>query len=196
MLCSSSVGSPDRYPEAAEASSDDEIDTLVTSFFDDDDKSVEASVDDFPSPLAGGVVLDQGYAISAKSLSSLICKPNSSFLKEFLIVQKTIGYSEEPWKSLNNDSIERVVSYIKAATKIVKSVKATETHTCRRLDDRGFVLDISCATPDVTCGTYFLVELQVRSYTYFNRRCLIALKVTHLVFSGVRVNAYCASIRY
>ncbi|XP_024386274.1 C2 and GRAM domain-containing protein At1g03370 isoform X3 [Physcomitrium patens] len=157
---SGSVHSPDRFPEAAEASSDDEIHTLVTSFFDDDDKSVEASVDDFPSPLAGGVVLDQRYAISAKALSSLICKPSSSFFQELLTVQKTTEYSEEPWKSVKNDSIERVVSYMKAATKIIKSVKATETHTCRRLDDRGFVLDISCATPDVPCGTSFLVELQ------------------------------------
>lgn len=168
---------------------------MVTSFFDDDDKSVEASVDDFPSPLAGGVVLDQRYAISAKALSSLICKPSSSFFQELLTVQKTTEYSEEPWKSVKNDSIERVVSYMKAATKIIKSVKATETHTCRRLDDRGFVLDISCATPDVPCGTSFLVELQVCSYNYFNARYVIAQKVAYLVFFSLRVSAFYTSIR-
>lgn len=134
---------------------------MVTSFFEDDGKSVEASPADFPSPLAGGMVLDQLYAVSAKFLNALILKAGSPFVQEFLTMQKTTEYSEEPWRNAKNDNIQRVVTYMKAATKIFKSVKATETQTCRRLDDRGFVVDVSCATPDVPYGSNFLVELQV-----------------------------------
>ena len=158
---SGSVHSPGRFPEGAEECSDDEVGTLVTSFFEDDGKSVEASPTDFPSPLPGGVVLDQRYGVSAKSLSALILKPSSAFVQEFLTVQKTTEYAAEPWRNARNDNIQRVVTYMKAATKMIKSVKATETQTCRRLDDRGFVVDVSCATPDVPYGSNFLVELQV-----------------------------------
>ncbi|XP_024372049.1 C2 and GRAM domain-containing protein At1g03370 isoform X2 [Physcomitrium patens] len=157
---SAHVESPDRFPEVAEDCSDDEIDTLASSFFDDDGKSMEPSVDDFPPPLASGVVLDQRYGTSAKSLSALICKAGSPFIQELLTCLKTTEYSEEPWKRANNGCIERVVSYMKAATKIIKAVKASESHTCRRLDDRGFILDISCSTPDVPYGSNFMVKLQ------------------------------------
>ncbi|KAG0621016.1 hypothetical protein M758_4G261700 [Ceratodon purpureus] len=157
---SGSVDSPERFPEGAEECTDDEVDTLVNSFFDDDGKSVEASPDDFPPPLLGGVVLDQRYAVSAKFMSALILKAGSPFVQEFLTVQKTTEHSEEPWRNAKNDSIQRVVTYMKAATKMIKSVKATETQTCRRLDDKGFVVDVSCATPDVPYGSNFLVELQ------------------------------------
>ena len=160
-ICSGSVDSPERFPEGAEECTDDEVDTLVNSFFDDDGKSVEASPGDFPPALPGGVVLDQRYAVSAKFMSALILKAGSPFVQEFLTVQKTTEHSEEPWRNAKNDSIQRVVTYMKAATKMIKSVKATETQTCRRLDDKGFVVDVSCATPDVPYGSNFLVELQV-----------------------------------
>jgi len=162
------MNSPDRsfHPEVAEDCSDEETDTLVTSFFDDDGNSMEASVTDFPSPLAGGVVLDQVYAVSAKFLSALLLKPDSPFVQDLLTVQKTTEYSAEGWKNAKNDHIQRVVAYMKAATKMIKSVKATETQTCRRVDERGFVFNVSCATPDVPMGSNFLVELQVINLSF------------------------------
>lgn len=150
--------------------SDDETDILVTSYFDDDGKSTEASVDDFPTPLTGGLVLDQRYAVSAKSMSALILKASSPFIQELLAVQKTAEYVEEPWKSGKNGIIERGVTYMKAATKMIKAVKATERQTCRRIDEKGFVFDVSCSTPDVPYGSNFLVELQVRPFNHVMRR--------------------------
>lgn len=159
---------------------------MASSFFDDDGKSMEPSVDDFPPPLASGVVLDQRYGTSAKSLSALICKAGSPFIQELLTCLKTTEYSEEPWKRANNGCIERVVSYMKAATKIIKAVKASESHTCRRLDDRGFILDISCSTPDVPYGSNFMVKLQVGSFKYaesfwfFGKKiaCVISFRIS------------------
>ena len=133
---------------------------------------MEASLEDFPPALPGGVVLDQAYGVSAKCMSALILKAGSPFVQEFLTTQKTTEYAEEPWRNAKNDNIQRVVTYIKAATKMIKAVKATETQTCRRLDDRGFVVDVSCATPDVPYGSCFLVELQV----YISVRSLVEIE--------------------
>ncbi|KAG0631154.1 hypothetical protein M758_1G231500 [Ceratodon purpureus] len=154
------VDNADRFPEGTDEGSDDETDMLVTSYFDDDGKSTEASVDDFPAPLTGGLVLDQRYAVSAKSMSALILKASSPFIQELLAVQKTTEYVEEPWKSGKDGIIERGVTYMKAATKMIKAVKATETQTCRKIGEKGFVFNVSCSTPDVPYGGNFLVELQ------------------------------------
>lgn len=47
---------------------------------------------------------------------------------------------------------------MKVVIKIIKFVKVIEIYICRRLDDRGFVFDISCVILDVLCGISFLVE--------------------------------------
>ena len=144
---------------------------MVTSYFDDDGKSTEASVGDFPAPLAGGLVLDQRYAISAKAMNALILKASSPFVQELLAVQKTTEYVEQPWRSSKNDTgvIERVVTYMKAATRLIKAVKATETQTCRRINEKGFVFSVACSTPDVPYGGNFVVELQVRPFNHVKR---------------------------
>jgi hypothetical protein len=144
-----------------EASSDDELDAVGSSFFEEDGKSMEVSSIEDPTPLSGGVVLNQKFAVSFKALSGLICKPCSPFIQDLLTVLKTTEYVEEPWRDSGDESIKRVVTYMKAATKMLKSVKATESQTCRRLDDRGFIVSVSCSTPDVPYGNSFLVELQV-----------------------------------
>lgn len=162
------MDSPDRlFQEAAEDCSDEETDTLVTSFFEDDGKSTEASETDFPPPLGGGVVMNQAYAVSAKFLNALLLKADSPFMQDLLTVQKTTEFVAEPWRSAKNDKIQRVVTYMKAASKMIKAVKATETQTCRRVDDKGFIFDVSCATPDVPMGSTFLVELQVITFIFY-----------------------------
>jgi hypothetical protein len=145
------VDNADRFPEGAEEVSDDETDILVTSYFDDNGKRL---------------VFDQRYAVSANSMSALILKASSPFFQELLAVQKTTEYVEGPWKNGRDGILERVVTYMKAATKMIKAVKATETHTCRRIDNKGFVLNVSCSTPDVPMGSNFLVELQVRPFNH------------------------------
>lgn len=181
LLCSGSVGidSPDRsyHDGPDDLQSDDETDTIATTFFDDDNKSSESSVADFPSPLPGGLVLDQAFAVSAKALSALMLKPDSAFVQELLTVQKTTEYSAEPWRNGKNGDVQRVVTYMKAATKMIKSVKATETQCCRRVpEDMGFVVDVSCATPDVPMGDKFLVELQV-----LKGLCFVGFQMANLI---------------
>lgn len=182
----------DRYPEGAEDYSDDEIDSLITSYFDDDGKCTEASVSDFPAPLTGGLALDERYTVSAKCMSALILKVTSPFVQELLAIQKTTEYVEGPWRSGKDGVIERGVTYMKAATRMIKAVKATETQTCRRIDDKGFVFNVSCSTPDVPYGGSFLVELQVRS---FNGAGSLRDKVTDVFWFCVKVSVVFTSIR-
>lgn len=148
-------------PDASEVSSDEDADTLPLSFFDDDGKSVGASPEEIPPPLAGGVVLDQIYALSAKAMNALIFKPGSPFVKDLLETQKSTEYVEEPWRKVGTEPIKRVISYTKAASKLVKAVKATEVQTYTRADDKCFCVLITVATPDVPYGGNFLVEMQV-----------------------------------
>jgi hypothetical protein len=135
------------------------------SFFDDDGKSVASSPEDFPAPLAGGVCMDQKYAVSAKALNAIIFRPGSAFVRELLQIQKTTEYTEEPWKKVGSD-IKRSVTSVRAATKMVKSVKSFETQTYTRADDRGFCILLTSSTPDAPYGGSFVVEMQVALYRF------------------------------
>lgn len=160
-ILSCSPGEVHPFSDSLEPSSDDEVDSLPPSFFADDDKSLGSCDDGFPPPLTGGVVLDQRYAAGVRVLNSVIFKPGSSFIQDISTALKTTQYREEPWRKFGLGPYRRAVSYMQAATKLVKSVKATETQTYTRADDRGFVVNISCSTPDVPFGGNFIIELQV-----------------------------------
>lgn len=134
------------------------------SFFDDDGRSDVPSAEEIPSPLSGGVLLDQSYGISAKALNAVIFRPGSAFVRDLNEAQKSTDYMEEPWRKVGSEPIKRVTSYTKAASKLVKALKATEVQMYTRNDDKCFCVLVTCATPDAPYGGNFVVEVQVCTF--------------------------------
>uniref|UniRef100_A0A2N9EWF3 C2 and GRAM domain-containing protein n=1 Tax=Fagus sylvatica TaxID=28930 RepID=A0A2N9EWF3_FAGSY len=115
---------------------------------------------EIPSNLPGGVVLDQLYQIAPPDLNSLLFSPDSGFSKSVADMQGTTELQLGSWKFENiGESLKRVVSYIKAATKLMKAVKATEEQTYLKADGKVFAVLASVSTPDVMYGSTFKVEV-------------------------------------
>ncbi|CAA6670110.1 unnamed protein product [Spirodela intermedia] len=89
---------------------------------------------EMPNNLSGGVLLDQAYVVAPAVLNTLLDSG-------------TTGMQLGPWRlDEGGDSLKREVTYTKAATRLIKAVKATEEHTYLKADD-------------VPCGSYFRTEL-------------------------------------
>ena len=157
---SSEAGSFRSQDDSLSSSGEEDV-VVPLSFFNDNGKSVGSSPEDFPPPLALGVIMDQKYAVSAKALNAIIFKPGSAFVRELLQIQKTSDYVEEPWRKVGNDLIKRSITSVRAATRLVKSVKQYETQTYTRADDKGFCILMTSSTPDAPYGGNFLIEMQV-----------------------------------
>lgn len=115
-----------------------------------------------PKNQQGGILLDQLYVVSSYDLNAFLFSPDSQFSKNLAELQGTKDVQEGPWmwKSGDTPNLTRAVSYIKAATKLIKAVKATEEQTyIRAADGREFVVSVSVSTPDVPYGSTFKVEL-------------------------------------
>ncbi|CAI9112733.1 OLC1v1013221C3 [Oldenlandia corymbosa var. corymbosa] len=116
---------------------------------------------DMPENLEGGILLDQTYAVSSKDLNTLIFAPKSQFMRDLMEMQGTTDIQEGPWrwKSADKSCVTRVVTYTKAATKLVKAVKATEEQTYVRANGKEFFVFVDVCTPDVPYGNTFKVNL-------------------------------------
>ncbi|KAK1294002.1 C2 and GRAM domain-containing protein [Acorus calamus] len=116
---------------------------------------------EMPENLHGGILLDQIYIIAPKDLNSILFAPQSQFRQDLAELQGTMDYQEGPWmqKRLELSCLIRIVTYIKAATKLVKAVKATEEQTYLKADGKEFAVLTSVSTPDVPYGNCFKVEL-------------------------------------
>ncbi|PIN21197.1 hypothetical protein CDL12_06093 [Handroanthus impetiginosus] len=115
---------------------------------------------EIPENLHGGVLLDETYVVAPKDLNMVIFAPNSEFQGSLAEMQGTTNIQEEPWKWIEDEScLRRVVMYTKAATKLVKAVKAMEEQTYIKADGNEFVVRVSVSTPDVPYGSTFKVEL-------------------------------------
>ncbi|XP_057804274.1 C2 and GRAM domain-containing protein At5g50170 isoform X2 [Salvia miltiorrhiza] len=137
-----------------------------------DDSSFEESIEqlqhsrnekgEMPEDLQGGILLDQTYRVSPKDLNSVLFGPNSEFLRNLAEMQGTTDVQEEPWRWRSEGErscLRRVVVYTKAATKLVKAVKATEEQTYVKVDRNEFAVRVRVSTPDVPYGNTFNVEL-------------------------------------
>ncbi|KAF9607807.1 hypothetical protein IFM89_001528 [Coptis chinensis] len=114
---------------------------------------------EIPSNLPG-VLLDRSYVVAPSDLNSLLFSPDSSFTKSLAELQGTAELQEGPWTFENGgDRLKRVVTYVKAATKIVKAVRATEEQTYLKADGNVFAVLVSVSTPDIIYGNTFKVEL-------------------------------------
>ncbi|XP_010646248.2 C2 and GRAM domain-containing protein At1g03370 isoform X2 [Vitis vinifera] len=112
------------------------------------------------SNLPGGVLLDQLYVVASSELNSLLFAPDSNFPRALADLQGTTELQQGPWVFENGgDSLKRVVTYIKAASKLIKAVKATEDQTYLKADGKVFAVLASVSTPDVMYGSTFKAEV-------------------------------------
>lgn len=114
---------------------------------------------DVPSNLAGGIVLEQLYAVAPHELNSLLFSQDSSFYKSVSDMQGSTELQVGPWKLDNDGSAKRVVTYVKAASKLVKALKATEEQTYLKADGKVFAVLSVVSTPDAPYGSSFRVEV-------------------------------------
>ncbi|KAK9119831.1 hypothetical protein Scep_017924 [Stephania cephalantha] len=117
---------------------------------------------EMPEDLPGGVLLDQPYLISSWDLNMFLFAPDSQFMKEVAELQGTLDFDRGAWtwKCEEEPShLTRSVTYTNAATKLVKSVKATEEQTYVKANGREFAVLVSVTTPDVPYGNCFKTEL-------------------------------------
>ncbi|CAI0451553.1 unnamed protein product, partial [Linum tenue] len=113
---------------------------------------------DMPDNLQGGVLIDQKYLLSSGELNRFLFEPGSQFRKNLAELQGTQDVEEGPW-TWKSVGLTRTVTYIKAATKLVKAVRATEEQSYVRVHGPEFAVRVSVITPDVPYGNTFSVEL-------------------------------------
>ncbi|XP_060204571.1 C2 and GRAM domain-containing protein At5g50170 [Lycium barbarum] len=115
---------------------------------------------EMPGDLQGGVLLDQTYIVTSKDLNVLLFAPDSQFRKDLAEFQGTTDVQEGPWTWKSDDMcVTRVVTYIKAASKLVKAVQATEEQTYIKADGKEFSVFVTVSTPDAPYGSTFKIEL-------------------------------------
>lgn len=115
---------------------------------------------EMPANLSGGVLVDQVYAVAPSDLNTLLFSPSSDFLRSLADMQGTTGLDIQQWRLENDGAVlKRVVSYTKAATKLVKAVKATEDMTYLKADGDRYAVLADVSTPEVPFGNTFRVEI-------------------------------------
>uniref|UniRef100_A0A1D1XGT2 C2 and GRAM domain-containing protein At1g03370 n=1 Tax=Anthurium amnicola TaxID=1678845 RepID=A0A1D1XGT2_9ARAE len=130
------------------------FDELLTSII---SKDLEREM---PSNLPGGVLLDQAYVVAPGDLNALLFSPDSNFMQSLAELQGTIGIQQGPWRLENGgDSLKREVTFTKAATKLIRAVKATEEQTYLKADGKSYAVLSSVSTPDVPFGNNFRTEV-------------------------------------
>ncbi|KAK1350624.1 C2 and GRAM domain-containing protein [Heracleum sosnowskyi] len=115
---------------------------------------------EMPNSLPGGVVLDQLYVIASSEMNSLLFSQDATIFKSLADVQKTTELQIGPWKFENGgETLKRVITSVKAASKLVKALKATEEQTYLKADGKCFAVLSSVATPEAPYGSCFRAEV-------------------------------------
>uniref|UniRef100_A0A0E0ABP4 C2 and GRAM domain-containing protein n=1 Tax=Oryza glumipatula TaxID=40148 RepID=A0A0E0ABP4_9ORYZ len=115
---------------------------------------------EMPANLPGGVLIDESYVAAPTELNSLLFSKNSDFWPAVSELQGTSGFQIEPWKLDNNETcLQRTLTYTKAASKLVKAVKATEEQKYLKAAGNSFAVHSVVSTPDVPCGGCFKIEI-------------------------------------
>ncbi|GKV18839.1 hypothetical protein SLEP1_g29167 [Rubroshorea leprosula] len=113
-----------------------------------------------PSNLPGGILIDQLYVIAPAELNYLLFAPDSTFPRSLADAQGSTDLQVGQWKFENDGkTLKRIFSFVKAATKLLKAVKATEEHTYLKADGKTFAVFSSVSTPDVMYGSTFKCEV-------------------------------------
>ncbi|EYU27641.1 hypothetical protein ABFS82_13G138500 [Erythranthe guttata] len=159
---------------STEATDQSDLPETLDSFLDNKSEEQTSSVDfeelmknittkdqgsEVPSTLTGGVVLDQIYATTPQELNSLLFS-DANFQKSVADVQGSTDLQIGPWKYENgSESVQRVVSYTKAPSKLIKALKATEEQAFIKADGKVFAVLSSVSTPDAPYGKTFKAEV-------------------------------------
>ncbi|XP_068664893.1 C2 and GRAM domain-containing protein At1g03370-like [Aristolochia californica] len=116
---------------------------------------------DIPENLQGGVLIDHIYRILPKDMNKLLFEPNSQFAKDIAERQGTTDRQIGAWKWAcgENPPLKRELTYIKAASKLIKAVKGFEDQMYLKADGKEFAVLASVSTPDVPYGNCFKIEL-------------------------------------
>lgn len=115
---------------------------------------------EMPANLPGGVLVDESYVAAPTELNSFLFSPSSDFWPAVAELQGTSGFQIEPWKLDSNEScVQRTLTYTKAASKLVKAVKATEEQKYMKAAGNSYAVFCVVSTPDVPCGNCFKVEI-------------------------------------
>ncbi|CAN8253505.1 unnamed protein product [Cochlearia groenlandica] len=124
-------------------------------------QSNDSEREEMPENLSGGILLDQRYLVSPCDLNKFLFTPSSQFRKELAEIQGLSDVQEGPWTMGQEDHprLTRVVTYMRAATKMVKAVKATETQVYHKASGKQFAVFVNVSTPDVPYGYAFKIEL-------------------------------------
>ncbi|XP_062229202.1 C2 and GRAM domain-containing protein At1g03370-like [Phragmites australis] len=150
----SKMCSEDRETPEKGTSSESSLDELLKIMESKDQGS------EMPGNLPSGVLIDESYVAAPAELNSLLFSPNSDFWPAVAELQGTSGFQIEPWKLENNDNcLQRKLTYTKAASKLVKAVKATEEQKYLKATGNSFAVFSVVSTPDVPCGNCFKVEI-------------------------------------
>lgn len=146
-------------PESSDSQDDDQF---ASGSFEELIKIMESREHggETPSNLPGGVLLDQLYVIAPSDLNTMLFSLDSSFPRSVADLQGTTELQLGQWKFENGgETLKRVITYIKAATKLIKAVKATEEQIYLKADGKVYAVLASVSTPDVMYGSTFKVEL-------------------------------------
>ncbi|XP_008803167.1 C2 and GRAM domain-containing protein At1g03370-like [Phoenix dactylifera] len=157
--CPENLQEASASPEISESQTDDACSNIT---FDELLKTMESKDQEVEMPrnLQGGILLDQSYVVAPGDLNSLLFSPSSNFLQSLAELQGTTGLQTESWRHANGgESLKRVITYTRAATKLVKAVKATEEQTYLKADGKNYAVLASTSTPDAPFGNCFRVEL-------------------------------------
>lgn len=147
---------------SAQISDEQDSETSVNMSFDELLKAFASKHEgnDMPGNLSGGVLIDQVYAVAPSDLNALIFSPSSEILQSLAKMQGTTGLDIQQWRLENDGEIlKRVITYTKAATKLVKAVKATEDVTYLKADGDMYAVLADVSTPEVPFGNNFRVEV-------------------------------------
>lgn len=111
-----------------------------------------------------GILLQESYMMAPKSLNALLFAPESKFLKDLAERQGTAErrVGKWTWSSKAFPSIRRELTYIKAATKLVKAVEGFEEQVYLKADGRQYAALCSISTLGVPYGNCFKVEVLYR----------------------------------
>uniref|UniRef100_A0A7N0UJP1 C2 and GRAM domain-containing protein n=1 Tax=Kalanchoe fedtschenkoi TaxID=63787 RepID=A0A7N0UJP1_KALFE len=141
---------------------DNKSDEQSTVSFEDAMRTMEVRdpETEMPSNLPGGILVDQLYMIAPRDLNSLLWSNDSEFPKTLADIQETTDLIVGPWKFENGeDSLKRILTYGKPASKLIKAVKVTEELTYLKADGKHFAVLASVSIPDVPYGNTFRTEI-------------------------------------
>lgn len=115
---------------------------------------------EMPESLSGGVLIDQVYITTPWNLNSLLFSPVSEFAQSMTEFNGTADLKTESWKLESGESnVKRLLTYTKAANKLVKALRAKEEQIYLKADGKYFSVLAIVSIPDVPFGSKFKTEI-------------------------------------